>query len=118
MQQIPGIAQAMVVGDRQPYLCALVTLDVEAIPGIALELGIEDTSLAALAADPALRETLQNRIETDCNAKVARYQTIKKFEILPVEFSVDGGELTPTMKLRRAIVTERYADAIAAFYEA
>ncbi len=118
MQQIPGIAQAMVVGDRQPYLCALVTLDVEAVPELARKLGIEDTALAALASNAAMRAYLQDRVETDCNAKVARYQTIKKFEILPVEFSVDGGELTPTMKLRRTIVTERYTDAIAQFYEA
>ena len=52
-----------------------------------------------------------------CNANVARYQTIKKFEVLPVEFTVDSGELTPTMKIKRNVVNEKFKDVIAGLYE-
>ena len=55
-------------------------------------------------------------IERECNANVARYQTIKKFELLPVAFSVDGGELTPTMKIKRNVVNEKYKDVIDGLY--
>ena len=63
-----------------------------------------------------LRDYLEDQIERQCNAKVARYQTIKKFEVLPEEFSVEGGELTATMKLRRSVITDKYAAVIDGFY--
>ena len=63
-----------------------------------------------------LRAFFTDRIEQECNRKLARYQTIKKFAILPNAFSVDGGELTPTLKVKRAVVNEKYADRIAALY--
>ena len=69
-----------------------------------------------MAKDPKVTEYLQNRVEADCNSKVARYQTIKKIKVLPVEFSVDGNELTPTMKVKRNVVSDKYADDIAALY--
>jgi long-subunit acyl-CoA synthetase (AMP-forming) len=60
---------------------------------------------------------IEQEMQQVCNAKVARYQTIKKIQILPHIFSVDGGELTPTLKVKRNIVNEKYAREIAAFYE-
>ena len=119
IQGIPGVGQAVVVGDRQPYLAALVVLDPDALPALMAESGATGlTDVAAAAKDPTVRAFIEKRIESDCNAKVARYQTIKKFEILSDVFSVDGGELTPTLKVRRNIVSEKHADAIARLYSA
>jgi long-chain acyl-CoA synthetase len=63
-----------------------------------------------------VKRFIEERMEEVCNAKVARYQTIKKIRILPTIFSVDGGELTPTLKVKRSFVSEKYAKEIAAFY--
>jgi long-chain acyl-CoA synthetase len=59
---------------------------------------------------------LMEAVEADCNQKVARYQTIKRITVLPHEFSVDGGELTPTMKVKRNVVADKYADVIEEMY--
>ena len=64
-----------------------------------------------------VRAYLEPLIESQCNANVARYQTIKRFKVLPVEFSVEGGELTPTMKIKRNVVHKKYAGEIEALYE-
>jgi len=112
---IDGVAQCVVVGDRKPYLCALVTLDPENLEAVRSAAG-ESGEIEALASSEKVHRWLEGQIETRCNAQVARYQTIKKFELLPVEFSVDGGELTPTMKLKRGPIHEKYADVIAALY--
>ena len=115
MQQIRGVAQAVVVGDRMPYLSALITIDSEALSSLAQEFG-GDATVPALSKNEAFRAHIEKSIESQCNAKVARYLTIKKFKLLPTEFSVEGGELTPTMKLRRKEITAKYADEIEAFY--
>jgi long-subunit acyl-CoA synthetase (AMP-forming) len=116
IKAIEGVAQAMVVGDRRSYLCALLTLDPEALPALRERLGIEAEGLAAISKHPKLLSYLRARVETDCNAKVARYQTIKEFEILPTEWTVEGGELTASLKLRRKVVAEKYADVIERMY--
>ncbi|NOY90878.1 MAG: long-chain fatty acid--CoA ligase [Deltaproteobacteria bacterium] len=113
---IDGVAQCVVVGDRKPYLCALITLDPENLEAVREATGASG-DIEQLAASGKVRAWLQNEIETRCNAQVARYQTIKKFELLPVEFSVEGDELTPTMKLKRGPIHEKYADVIAKLYE-
>ncbi len=115
IKSIPGVGQAVVVGDRQPYLCALVTLDAESLHEIETRLGLSG-DLSTLAARPEVSAYIQAEIETRCNAKVARYQTIKKIDVLLTEFTVETGELTPTMKIKRNVVSEKYRDAIAAFY--
>ena len=116
INQIPGVGQVVVVGDRKPYLCALVTLDPENLDEVTSAAGVTGDSLEVLAKNPKVSEYLQNRVEADCNSQVARYQTIKKIKVLPVEFSVDGNELTPTMKVKRNVVNDKYADDIAALY--
>jgi long-subunit acyl-CoA synthetase (AMP-forming) len=116
INQIPGVGQVVVVGDRQPYLCALITLDPENLNEVASAAGVTGDSLEVLAKNPKVSEYLQNRVEADCNSQVARYQTIKKIKVLPVEFSVDGNELTPTMKVKRNVVVEKYKDEITALY--
>ncbi|MCK6505376.1 long-chain fatty acid--CoA ligase [Myxococcota bacterium] len=112
IKQIPGVAQAVVVGDRQPYLGALVTLNPETLAELAQAAGVPLGPPAALAADPRVQAWLQEQVERCCNQKVARYQTIKKVRILEADFSVEGGELTPTMKVKRNVVSERYRQEI------
>jgi long-subunit acyl-CoA synthetase (AMP-forming) len=117
LQSIAGVGQAVVVGDRQPYLSALIVLDPEALPELEVASQIRDLSDVATAArNPKVKRFIEEEMELACNSKVARYQTIKKIHILPGVFSVDGGELTPTLKVKRNIVNEKYASEIAAFY--
>ncbi|MEM6925344.1 MAG: long-chain fatty acid--CoA ligase [Myxococcota bacterium] len=116
IQSIDGVGQAMVVGDRKPYLSALITLDPEALPAVAKGAGIPEADLPTLAKSPEVGAWVQAQIEEVCNTRVAQVQTIKRSSVLPVEFTVDGGELTPTMKLKRRIVGDRYAAAIEALY--
>lgn len=119
LQSIPGVGQAVVVGDRQPYLSALIVLDAEALPELAVAAGISGlTDVEAAANNPEVTAFIEQQMQHVCNSKVARYQTIKKIHILPNAFSVDGGELTPTLKVKRNVVNEKYAREIAAFYEA
>ncbi len=118
LRGIPGVGQAVVVGDRQPYLCALLILDEEALPDLCKEAGVPIAPLAQIATDPKIRAFLESRVEQDCNGRVARYQTIKKFEVVPRAFSVETGELTPTMKIKRNVVNEKYAALISKMYAA
>lgn len=116
ISQIPGVGQVIVVGDRQPYLSALVTLDPEALDSLCEAVGVESAPVAELAANAKVASWLMARVEADCNSLVARYQTIKKIRVLPIEFTVDGGEMTPTMKVKRNVIVKRYADDIDALY--
>ena len=83
---------------------------------LAKRAGVAGSSLAELAGHSDVHAYLQGRVDADCHTKVARYLTIKKVSILPNEFSVDGGELTPTMKVRRDVVVKKYADEIEALF--
>jgi long-subunit acyl-CoA synthetase (AMP-forming) len=117
LQSIPGVGQAVVVGDRQPYLAALIVLDPEALPELEVAAqisGLDD--VASAARNPGVKRFIEQEMQEVCNKRVARYQTIKKINILPTIFSVEGGELTPTLKVKRNIVNEKYATEIAAFY--
>ncbi len=119
LQSIPGVGQAVVVGDRQPFLSALIVLDPEALPALEEASGISGLAdLAITAKNSEVKRFIEEQMQKVCNAKVARYQTIKKIHILPMVFSVDGGELTPTLKVKRNVVSEKYAKEIAAFYAA
>lgn len=116
IKSIPGLGHVVVVGDRQPYLCALVTLSPETVAELCKKAGVPEGNIAEVSQQKKVRSYVGEQIEKVCNAKVARYQTIKKFEIFPHEFTVDGGELTATMKLRRNVINDKYADVIAGFY--
>jgi len=116
LQGIPGVGQAVVVGDRQPYLCAILALEEEALPDLARAAGVVLGSLAEMAKSDQVRAFLADRIESDCNSKVARYQTIKKFEVLPHMLGVDSGELTPTMKVKRNVINDKYKGLIDGMY--
>ncbi|MFT4622391.1 MAG: long-subunit acyl-CoA synthetase (AMP-forming) [Myxococcota bacterium] len=116
LQGLLGVGQAVVVGDRQPYLCALLVLDPEALEALASAAGVPAGTLPELAVLPALRAHLEAQVEAVVNPQLARYQTVKKIRIVPAEFSVETGELTPTMKVKRAVVTENWAALIAEMY--
>jgi long-subunit acyl-CoA synthetase (AMP-forming) len=116
LQGITGVGQAVVVGDRQPYLCAILALEEEALPELCNAAGVPVAPLAALASNEKVRAFLASRVESECNSKVARYQTIKKFEVLPHVLSVEGGELTPTMKVKRNVINEKYKAVIDGMY--
>jgi long-subunit acyl-CoA synthetase (AMP-forming) len=116
LQGIPGVGQAIVVGDRQPYLCAILALEEEAVPELCRAAGVPEAPLAEVARNPEVRAFIADRVESECNSKVARYQTIKKFEVLPHMLSVDGGELTPTMKIKRNVINEKYRALIDEMY--
>ena len=114
LKGIPGISQAVVIGDRRKYLTALLTLDAEAGPALAAERGWPQ-DLAALAVAPALRTYLQAEVEK-VNEVLARYETIKRFAILPNDFTLERGELTPTQKVKRPVVGAHYAEVIEGLY--
>jgi long-chain acyl-CoA synthetase len=108
------ISQAIVHGDNRPYLVALLTLDPDEAPALAAELGIE-ADLAAMAGDPRVREVLERDVEAT-NANFARIEQVKRFAVLAEDLSQDAGELTPTMKVKRNAVEERYREDFAALY--
>ncbi len=112
----PLIGQAIAIGDRRPYNVALVVLDPDACSAHAAEHGLADASAAALAADPAVREAVAAGVER-ANAQLSRVEQIKRFEILPSDWEPGGDELTPTMKLKRKPIAEKYEERITALYE-
>lgn len=109
------INQIVVIGDRRHYLTALVTLNPEAIAQFAQRAGITDQNEADLARHPKVRELLE-RCVAEKNAHLAGFEQIKKFTILDTDFSIEGGELTPTMKVKRKVVAEKYRNVIEAMY--
>jgi long-chain acyl-CoA synthetase len=111
----PLIGQALAYGDRRPYLVALLTLDGGVAPAWAKAHGIEASSLAELASDPAVLAEVARAVD-DANAKLARVQQVKYWRLLPVEWTPQSDELTPTFKLKRRVVHAKYADAIDALY--
>lgn len=110
------ISQALVVGDRRPYVAALITLDAEEVGRWAAERGIEG-DLAALARDERVRQLVQEIVD-EVNRERSRFEQIKRFAILPRDFSAEEGEITPTLKLRRRAVQEHFAAEIDALYAA
>lgn len=115
----PLVGQCMVVGDGKPFIGALVTIDPEALPGWRERHGKAATgdpaSAADLVDDPELRGEIAAAVE-EANQAVSRAERIRKFRILPVDFTEAGGELTPTLKVKRTVVAQQYAAEIAAIY--
>lgn len=115
LKGIPVVSQAVVIGDRQRYLSVLLTLNKERIPVDAQACGSPACDPESAARDEKFLEYLQRQIDA-VNARLARVQAVKKFRILPTEFTVEGGELTPTMKVRRKVVAEKYKVEIEQLY--
>ncbi|WFN91395.1 AMP-dependent synthetase/ligase [Gordonia sihwensis] len=110
------VSQAVVVGDQKPFIGALITIDLEAFPAWKERHGKSaDLSVADLAQDPDLLAEVQEAVDA-ANETVSHAETIKKFRILPTDFSEDSGELTPTLKVKRNVVADKWAEEIAAIY--
>ena len=116
LKQNQFISEAVVHGDRRPYLTTLVTLDPEEIVPWAQEAGLEKTDLASLAQDQKVRELIQKAFDKT-NEKIARVEQIKKFTILPVLLTQETGELTPSLKVKRNVVNEKFVKELDAMYE-
>src|SRR4051812_5717908 len=114
LKQSRWISQAVVVGDRRPYLVALVTLDPEELGALAEQVGVE-ADAAAMAENDDVRAEIQ-KIVDQVNAKVGPVEQIKRFRILPADLSQETGELTPTLKVKRNVVHDKFATAIDEIY--
>jgi long-chain acyl-CoA synthetase len=115
LKESPLIGHAMAIGDARPYLVALLTLDGEIAPLIAAKLGIEDTGVDSLARDPRILSVVQQAVDA-ANAKLSHPEQVKKFELLPVEWTAESSELTPTLKLKRRVIGDRYAEVVDRLY--
>ncbi len=114
VKQHPLVSQCVVIGDRRPYLVALVTLDPEEAVTYAKEHGLPEDP-EQLAANEEVRATIQRHIDR-INEKFARVEQVKKFVILPRDLSQESGELTPTMKVKRNVVADKYAGEVESLY--
>jgi long-chain acyl-CoA synthetase len=111
----PMISQFFVFGDRRNYLTALVTLDPARVKQYAEDHQILYSGYPELLKNPKIQVAAQRMID-EVNSKLASFETIKKFIILPREFSVEEGEMTPSLKLKRKVIQERYRDALESMY--
>ncbi|MDB4998551.1 MAG: AMP-dependent synthetase and ligase [Myxococcaceae bacterium] len=114
LKQSPWISQAMVHGDKRPYLVALITLNADAATAYAKDSG-KPFDLVALATDPGVVAKVEEEIKR-ANGRLSPFETVKKFKILPAVFTIEGGELTPTLKVKRKVVTERHRGLIDGLY--
>ncbi|HEX6689328.1 MAG TPA: long-chain fatty acid--CoA ligase [Solirubrobacterales bacterium] len=114
IKQHPLVSQCVVVGDRRPYLVALVTLDPEEAVAYASEHGLPEDP-AQLASDGGVREAIEAHL-AKVNEKFARVEQVKKIAILPRDLSQENGELTPTLKVKRAVVADKHQGEIEQLY--
>ncbi len=113
----PLVGQALAFGDRQPYVVALLALDGEVAPAWAKARGVEASSLAELSAHPVVIEAVGEAVAA-ANRRLARVQQVKRWELLPGEWTPESEELTPTLKLKRRVIHAKYADVIGSLYPA
>jgi long-chain acyl-CoA synthetase len=112
----PLISQCMVVGDQRPFIAALVTVDEEFFPVWKAQHGKSAAaSVADLATDPELLAELQAAVD-EANTAVSKAESIRKFRVLADDFTEANGEITPSLKLRRAVVAKAHAADIEAIY--
>ncbi|EGD53432.1 AMP-dependent synthetase/ligase [Gordonia neofelifaecis] len=112
----PLVSQCLVVGDKKPFIAALITLDPESLPGWVERKGLSATTpLSELVQNADLRAEIDEAI-SNANKTVSKAEAIKKYEILETDFTIETGELTPTLKLKRNVIHESYQQAIADLY--
>ena len=113
----PLISQAMAVGDAQPFIGALITIDPEAFDGWKQRNGKYARGLGGATWPPTPTCSPKSTVRSsEANQAVSHAEAIRKFRILPVDFTEDTGELTPTLKVKRKVVAEKFADEIEAIY--
>ncbi|WP_018656499.1 AMP-dependent synthetase/ligase [Actinomadura flavalba] len=115
LKEHPLVGQALAYGDRRPYVVALITLDGEVAPVWAAAHGLAGADLAALADHPLVLAEVERAV-ADANARLARVQQVKSWRVLPAEWTAESEELTPTLKLKRRVVHDKYTDVIDALY--
>ncbi len=103
LKESPIIGHAMAIGDAKPYVVAVMTLDAEIAPLVAQQLGLEFQDLADLAQKPEILAMAQAAVDA-ANERLSRPEQVKAFELLPVEWTAESDELTPTLKLKRRVV--------------
>jgi long-chain acyl-CoA synthetase len=110
----PLVSQCMVIGDAQPFIATLVTIDTDTLPDWVKERGIS-SQLTEAIEDPRLIEEIQSAID-EANQAVSRAESIRAFRILPDDFTIEGGELTPTLKVKRSVISKKYGYVIDEIY--
>jgi len=115
LQCAEGIAQVMVYGDRRPFLVALIAIDAGVMRALAEREGLSAHSYEELAAHPRVRQIVQGHIDRLCDT-LAPFEAIKRFALLPAPLRATEGELTPTLKVRREVVAEHYAELVDGLY--
>jgi len=115
LQSADGISQVMVYGDRRPFLVALIVIDEPVMRKVATREGLSAESYADLAQHPRIRQIVQGHIDRLCDT-LAPFEAIKRFALLPTPLGAEQGELTPTLKVRREVVAEHYADLLRELY--
>jgi long-chain acyl-CoA synthetase len=112
----PIVSQCMVVGDQRPFIGCLVTLDAESLPGWLKAHGKpEDTPVKDLVEDPDVVAEIQKAVD-EANKAVSKAEAIRKFTILPVDWTEEGGQMTPSLKLKRSVVMKEFANDVDALY--
>jgi long-chain acyl-CoA synthetase len=111
----PLVSQSCMIGDGRQYLTMLIAIDPEEAPGWAAKNGLTFTDLATFSRMPAVREEIERAIN-QANEGVSRVEQVKKFAIVPDEWTPDSGEITPSLKLKRRVVVDRYATQIEEMY--
>jgi len=112
----PHVSQAVLIGDNRKYCVALITLSLEDVQRWAQEHGVDAQTPEALAAHPKVIELLEAEVAA-VNKELPSWESVKKFRILPRDFSTETGELTPSLKVKRKVVASFYRDAIDALYQ-
>ncbi len=115
LKRDPIVAEAMLVGDRRPYVSAVLVPDAATLEQRLAASGIASGDLGDLVAREDVRALFQPIVD-EANAELASFEQVKRFALLPTQFSIDGGELTPTLKLKRRVVMERWQDVIEGIY--
>jgi long-chain acyl-CoA synthetase len=115
VKEHPLIGQVCVIGDARKFVSALIVLDGEAAPGWAAKHGLEFTDLASFSADERVQAEVQRAVDA-ANERLNGVEQIKRFTLLPEEWTPESEELTPSMKLKRRVIHERYAEEIESLY--
>jgi long-chain acyl-CoA synthetase len=111
----PLVSQCLVVGDQKPYIAALVTLDEDMLPTWLSSTGRPAMSVAEAAEDDDVRAEVQKAVD-DANRLVSRAESVRRFRILPVDFTEDAGYLTPSLKIKRSVVLKDFGEDVEALY--
>jgi long-chain acyl-CoA synthetase len=111
----PLVSQCMVVGDQKPYIACLITLDPEAVAPWLKSKGKPETAVADLVDDPDLLAELQAAVD-GANKAVSKAEAIRRFQVLPVDWTEEGGQMTPSLKLKRSVVMQEFASDVEGLY--